>query len=73
MRPVYKNVVPNVCTDGQEVGQAERRAQVLEVGDLLIAAVRSSDAGQYTCVRANEAGRVEQSAWLVVLGKLKNY
>jgi Immunoglobulin I-set domain. len=45
------------------------RTQILEQGDLLIADVKNTDAGKYTCVRQNEAGRVEASAYLSVLGK----
>lgn len=44
------------------------RIQILETGDLLIAAVREKDAGVYTCVRSNEAGEVRGSANLSVLG-----
>lgn len=43
--------------------------QVLDNGDLLISAVRESDAGLYSCTRANEAGEVRGSAYLGVLGK----
>ncbi|XP_075219912.1 sidekick cell adhesion molecule [Lycorma delicatula] len=43
------------------------RLQVLESGDLLIAAVRESDAGKYTCIRVNEAGQVDGSGYLSVL------
>lgn len=46
------------------------RVQVLENGDLLIAAVKPNDAGKYTCIRANEAGSVNGSAYLTVLGKI---
>ena len=42
--------------------------QILEDGSLLIAAVRASDAGRYTCIRTNDAGMVEESAYLSVLG-----
>lgn len=49
------------------------RVQILETGDLLIAAVREKDAGHYTCVRSNEAGEVRGSANLSVLGKPKTY
>jgi protein sidekick len=45
--------------------------QVLDPGDLLIAAVKESDAGYYTCIRANEAGEVHASAYLTVLGEGK--
>ena len=48
------------------------RVQVLDYGDLLIAAVRESDAGHYTCIRANEAGEVQASAFLTVLGENKS-
>ncbi|XP_076288638.1 sidekick cell adhesion molecule isoform X2 [Lasioglossum baleicum] len=43
------------------------RVQVLDNGDLLIAAVKPNDAGKYTCIRANEAGSVNGSAILTVL------
>ncbi|XP_039313553.1 protein sidekick isoform X8 [Solenopsis invicta] len=43
------------------------RVQVLDNGDLLIAAVKSYDAGKYTCIRANEAGSVNGSAYLTVM------
>lgn len=43
------------------------RMQILEDGSLLIAAVRATDAGKYTCIRSNEAGSVEDSAFLSVL------
>lgn len=49
------------------MGELSGRVQVLENGDLLIAAVRESDAGKYTCNRANEAGFVEASGYLSVL------
>lgn len=44
------------------------RVQVLDNGDLLIAAVKPNDAGKYTCIRANEAGSVNGSAYLTVMG-----
>lgn len=44
------------------------RVQVLDNGDLLIAAVKPYDAGKYTCIRANEAGSVNGSAYLTVMG-----
>ncbi|KAK7791911.1 hypothetical protein R5R35_005428 [Gryllus longicercus] len=47
--------------------EASGRVQVLESGDLLIAAVRNSDAGPYTCIRTNEAGSVEATGYLSVL------
>ncbi|KYM76056.1 Protein sidekick [Atta colombica] len=43
------------------------RVQVLDNGDLLIAAVKPYDAGKYTCIRANEAGSVNGSAYLIVM------
>lgn len=54
-----------------DVGPVEPsgRVQVLETGDLLIADTRESDAGKYTCVRANEAGSVQASAYLGILGE----
>lgn len=39
------------------------------MGDLLISNVRESDAGLYTCTRANEAGAVTGEAYLGVMGK----
>ncbi|KAK2580567.1 hypothetical protein KPH14_007691 [Odynerus spinipes] len=46
------------------------RVQILENGDLLIAAVKPNDAGKYTCIRANEAGSVNESAYVTVLGPI---
>ncbi|XP_055601340.1 protein sidekick isoform X2 [Uranotaenia lowii] len=43
------------------------RIQILDSGDLLISNVRESDAGLYTCVRANEAGIVTGEAYLGVM------
>ena len=43
------------------------RLQILEDGSLLIARVRATDRGRYTCQRTNEAGTVEGEAWLTVL------
>lgn len=54
---------------GEEEVSTSSRIQILETGDLLIAAVREKDAGVYTCVRSNEAGEVRGSANLSVLGK----
>jgi len=48
------------------------RVQVLDNGDLLIATVKSNDAGKYTCIRANEAGSVNGSAYLIVMGNYRN-
>lgn len=48
--------------------EVSSRIQILENGDLLISAVRETDAGLYTCLRANEAGEVKGSAYLSVLG-----
>lgn len=45
------------------------RVQVLESGDLLIADIKPTDAGKYTCIRANEAGSVNGSAYVSVLGE----
>lgn len=56
-------------TEQNEV-EISQRLQVLENGDLLISSVRESDAGWYTCFRANEAGQVKGSAYLGVLGML---
>ena len=43
------------------------RIQILEDGSLLIAKVRSTDHGKYTCIRANEAGSISGSGILSVL------
>ncbi len=43
------------------------RIQILEDGSLLIASVRPTDGGEYTCERSNEAGEIKGSAWLAVL------
>ncbi|XP_066595112.1 protein sidekick isoform X2 [Prorops nasuta] len=45
------------------------RVQVLDNGDLLFASVKTNDAGKYTCIRANEAGSVNGSAYLTVLAR----
>ncbi|XP_054261356.1 protein sidekick-like [Macrosteles quadrilineatus] len=60
---------PNITwyyQDSQPV-ELSGRLQVLESGDLLVAAVRESDAGKYACVRANEAGQVSAAGYLSVL------
>lgn len=54
---------------GKDEVTTSSRVQILETGDLLIAAVRENDAGYYTCLRTNEAGEVKGSAHLSVLGK----
>ncbi|XP_014223021.1 protein sidekick isoform X2 [Trichogramma pretiosum] len=43
------------------------RVQVLESGDLVIGNTKRSDAGKYTCVRANEAGSTNASAHISVI------
>jgi protein sidekick len=53
-------------TEREEV-VSQGRFQVLDTGSLLIAAVRSRDAGHYTCIRANVAGTVIGSADVSVL------
>lgn len=60
-----------LCLDSVPV-EVSGRLQVLETGDLLIAAVRESDAGRYSCVRANEAGQVSAAGYLSVLGMSTN-
>jgi hypothetical protein len=47
----------------------ESRLQILDNGDLLIAAVRASDHGEYTCAKTNDAGSISGSAMLSVLGE----
>lgn len=37
-------------------------------GDLVLKGIREENVGKYTCVRENEAGQAEGSAWLQVLG-----
>lgn len=63
----YKNIINKLETQLVEISS---RVQILESGDLLISNIRSSDAGLYICVRANEAGSVKGEAFLSVLGKL---
>lgn len=53
--------------------EVSARVQILENGDLLLADSRETDAGKYTCIRANEAGSVQGSAHLAILGEFKNY
>ncbi|KAJ8914572.1 hypothetical protein NQ315_010036 [Exocentrus adspersus] len=61
--------IPNVTWiyNGEKEIETSSRVQVLDTGDLLIAAVKESDAGQYTCIRSNEAGEVRGTAHLQVL------
>ncbi|XP_012274978.1 protein sidekick isoform X2 [Orussus abietinus] len=61
--------VPNVTWYYNDTVPVEvaGRVQLLEKGDLLVAAVKPGDAGKYTCIRANEAGSVNGSAYLAVL------
>lgn len=58
-----------VSKKGSEPVETSSRVQVLESGDLLISNVHESDAGQYSCIRANEAGMVMAEAVLTVMGK----
>lgn len=64
-------IIPHCATNflGEKEVEVSSRVQILDTGDLLIAAVKETDAGQYTCVRANEAGEVRGSAHLQVLGR----
>ncbi|XP_014211856.1 protein sidekick [Copidosoma floridanum] len=60
--------VPNVTwiyNDTQPV-EIAGRVELSDNGDLVIANVKPSDAGKYSCVRANEAGSVNGSAYLSV-------
>ncbi|XP_073972084.1 sidekick cell adhesion molecule isoform X2 [Rhodnius prolixus] len=61
--------LPNITWiyEDNEIVGATGRIQVLEAGDLLIAAVREADGGKYTCVRTNEAGKIEATGYLSVL------
>lgn len=56
---------------GEKEVETSSRVQILETGDLLLAAVRESDAGKYTCIRSNEAGEVRGTAYLQVLGRYR--
>ncbi|KAK6637522.1 hypothetical protein RUM44_007944 [Polyplax serrata] len=60
---------PNVTWYYKDTDAVESsgRIQILESGDLLIADTRESDAGKYTCIRTNEAGSVQASAYLGIL------
>lgn len=49
--------------------QPSGRFQYLELGDLLITGVKLDDVGKYTCVKSNDGGSVEASAFISVLGK----
>jgi len=46
---------------------SQGRFQILETGSLLIAAIRSGDVGQYTCIRSNVAGTVIGSSHVSIL------
>ncbi|XP_058794092.1 protein sidekick isoform X3 [Phymastichus coffea] len=61
--------VPNVTWMYNDTMPVEivGRVRVSESGDLLIADVKPSDAGKYTCIRANDAGSVNASAYVSVL------
>uniref|UniRef100_A0A6P7F6S0 Protein sidekick n=1 Tax=Diabrotica virgifera virgifera TaxID=50390 RepID=A0A6P7F6S0_DIAVI len=61
--------IPNTTWvhNGEKEVATSSRVQILDTGDLLIAAVKEIDAGQYTCIRSNEAGEVRGSAYLQVL------
>ena len=54
---------------GEQEIETSSRVQILDTGDLLIAAVKEADVGMYTCIRANEAGEVRGSAYLGGLGQ----
>ncbi|KAL3268776.1 hypothetical protein HHI36_007876 [Cryptolaemus montrouzieri] len=60
---------PNITWlyNNNNVMEPSSRVQILESGDLLIVAVKETDAGSYTCIRSNEAGSVKGSAHLSVL------
>ncbi|XP_050535550.1 protein sidekick isoform X2 [Daktulosphaira vitifoliae] len=45
------------------------KIRILEQGDLFISSTRVQDTGKYTCIRSNEAGSVQMSAYIKVLGK----
>ncbi|CAB3378147.1 Hypothetical predicted protein [Cloeon dipterum] len=54
-------------SDGEILQGTIDRFSVLESGDLIISAVQSTDAGEFTCILTNDAGASEGSAWLGVL------
>lgn len=64
---LHNNCLHLIATDTIPV-EIAGRVQVLDNGDLLIAAVKPYDKGKYTCIRANEAGSVNGSAWVTVMG-----
>lgn len=64
---LYNKFLYPISTDTIPV-EIAGRVQVLDNGDLLIAAVKPNDAGKYTCIRANEAGSVNGSGFLTVMG-----
>ncbi|KAJ8687397.1 hypothetical protein QAD02_023191 [Eretmocerus hayati] len=61
--------VPNVTWLYNDTTPVEiaGRVQVMETGDLLISNVKPSDAGKYTCIRTNEAGSTNGSAYVSVM------
>lgn len=66
--PFHVLPTPLGTTESQGI-ELSGRIQILDSGDLLISNVRESDAGLYTCIRANEAGIVTEEAYLGVMGK----
>jgi protein sidekick len=60
-----KKVFFDLISDGEI--SFSGRIQILEDGSLLIAKVRSTDRGKYSCIRSNEAGSISGSAFLSVL------
>ena len=64
-RPCISSIITILTPDGQI--SFSGRIQILEDGGVLIAKVRTTDRGKYTCTRANEAGSVTGDAWLEVM------
>ena len=62
---VISSIITILTPDGQI--SFSGRIQILEDGGVLIAKVRTTDRGKYTCTRANEAGSVTGDAWLEVM------
>ena len=58
---------------GKFVAAVERRIRHVHPHDYIISNAKAEDMGDYTCFAQNEAGSVNATATLTVLGKLQNY
>lgn len=62
----YLNLFP--CSDSVTI-ESSSRFQIFADGDLVISNLQEKDAGNYKCIRSNEAGSVTGEAFLGVLGE----